>query len=45
MCRKLTLVGWVLIIREESEQARILVALLVSIAFLTFRLSIKPTRR
>jgi hypothetical protein len=42
MCRKLTLTGWVLLIGEESEQARLLVALLISIVFLSFHLSIKP---
>jgi hypothetical protein len=45
MCRKLTLTGWVLLIKEESEQARVLVALLVSITFLSLHLSIKPLRR
>eukprot|EP00966_Prymnesium_polylepis_P304929 7045110-Prymnesium_polylepis.1 len=45
MCRKLTLCGWVLLISEEYEQGRALVALLVSIAFLTIRLSVKPLRR
>ena len=45
MCRKLALTGWVLLIGEESEQARVLVALLVSIAFLALHLSIKPLRR
>eukprot|EP00966_Prymnesium_polylepis_P270452 6247698-Prymnesium_polylepis.1 len=34
MCRKLTLTGWVLLIGEEFEQARILVALIVSTTFL-----------
>jgi hypothetical protein len=45
MIRKLTLTGAVLLIGEESEQARVLVALLVSIAFLALHLSIKPMRR
>ena len=45
MCRKLTLTGWVLLITEEYEQARVLVALLVSIAFLALHLSIKPLKR
>ena len=38
-------IGWVLLIGEESEQARILVALLVSIAFLSIQLSVYPLRR
>ena len=45
MCRKLILTGAVLLIGEEFEQARVLVALLVSIAFVTLHLSIKPLRR
>ena len=45
MCRKLTLTGWVLLIGEESEQARVLVALLVSITFLATQLAVKPLRR
>ena len=44
MCRKLALTGWVLLIKEESEQARVIAALLVSIAFLSLRLTIKPLR-
>jgi len=35
----------VLLIREESEQARVLVAIVVSTAFLAIRLSVKPLRR
>jgi 4-amino-4-deoxy-L-arabinose transferase-like glycosyltransferase len=42
---RMCLLGWVLLIGEESEQARILVALLVSITFLSFLLSVKPLRR
>ena len=42
LCRKLTLVGWVLLIGDEFEQARVLVALFLSIAFLTLHVSIKP---
>ena len=34
MCRKLVLCGWVLLISEHAEQARLVVALLVSITFL-----------
>jgi hypothetical protein len=45
MCRKLTLTGWVLLISERAEQARVLVAILVSVGFLTLRLSIKPLLR
>ena len=45
MCRKLTLTGFVLLIGEQSEQARVLVALLVCIVCLTLRLSIKPLER
>ena len=37
--------GWVLLINEDSEQARVLVALLVSITFLSLHLTIKPIRR
>ena len=37
--------GWVLLIGEESEQARLLVALLISILFLSLHLSIKPMLR
>jgi len=45
MCRKLVLTGWVLLIGEDAEQLRVLVALLASIFFLTLRLSFKPLRR
>jgi len=45
MCRKLTLTGWVLLISEEFEQARVLVALLVSIMFLAFHFAVKPLKR
>ena len=45
MCRKLTLTGWVLLVREEADQARALVALLVSVSFLALHLSIKPLKR
>ena len=45
MCRKLTLVGWVLLIGDEAELARILVALLVSTVFLALHLGVKPFRR
>eukprot|EP00966_Prymnesium_polylepis_P108484 2511345-Prymnesium_polylepis.1 len=45
MCRKLILVGWVLVIRDEAEQARVLVALFVSITFFGFRLTLRPLKR
>jgi hypothetical protein len=45
MQRKLALTGWVLLINEDSEQARVLVALLVSISFAAIHLTIKPIRR
>ena len=45
MCRKWTLTGAVLLIDEHYELARVLVALLVSITFLAFHLSLKPIRR
>jgi hypothetical protein len=45
MCRKLTLTGWVLLIGEEFEQGRILLALIISTAFLALHLSSKPLKR
>jgi len=45
MCRKLLLTGWVLMINDEAEQARVLAALLISFLFLVVRLSLKPNRR
>ena len=45
MCRKLTLTGWVLLLSEETEQARVIVALLVSISFLALHFSIMPFQR
>ena len=45
MCRTLTLTGWVLLVNEEFEQARVLAALLVSVTFLALHFSIKPLRR
>jgi hypothetical protein len=45
MCRKLTLVGWVLPISEKSEEARIVVALLVSVALLALHFAIRPLKR
>ena len=37
--------GWVLLIGTEYEQSRVLVALLVSIAFLSLQYSITPFAR
>lgn len=37
--------GWVLLIDEKAELARVLVALLLSMGFLSLELSIKPIRR
>jgi len=45
MCRKLALTGWILLIGENFEQARVLVAICVSIAFQAIHLSIQPLRR
>ncbi|KAL1525655.1 hypothetical protein AB1Y20_020505 [Prymnesium parvum] len=45
MCRKLALTGWVLFVEEEHEQARVLVALIVSISFLALRMNVRPTLR
>jgi len=45
MLRKLTLTGAVVLISEEFEQARVLVAILVSVMFLALRLTIKPFQR
>eukprot|EP00966_Prymnesium_polylepis_P004455 102562-Prymnesium_polylepis.1 len=45
MSRKLILTGWVLLIREDFEQARVVLALLVSVAFLAVRLTVRPVRR
>eukprot|EP00966_Prymnesium_polylepis_P008000 184203-Prymnesium_polylepis.1 len=45
MCRKLVLAGWLVLIEEKAELARVVVALLVSIAFLTLRVSVRPLRR
>ena len=41
---KLCLLGWVLLIGEDAELARVLVSLLSTIAFLSVRLSVKPLR-
>jgi len=45
MFRKLFLTGFVLLIGEGSENARVLVALLVSTAFLALQLFVKPHKR
>jgi hypothetical protein len=45
MCRKLTLVGWVTLVEEEFEQLRVLIALLISITFLTMHFAVKPFKR
>jgi len=45
MARKLTLTGWVLLIDEESELARVLLALLLSISFLALQLAVNPVKR
>ena len=37
--------GWVLIISEESEQARVIVAIFVSITFFGLNLRFQPLRR
>jgi len=44
MCRKLTLTGWVLQIHGDAEQARVIVALFVSITFFGLNLRFKPLR-
>mmetsp|Transcript_20685 Transcript_20685/g.61519 ORF Transcript_20685/g.61519 Transcript_20685/m.61519 type:complete len:631 (+) Transcript_20685:2-1894(+) len=44
MCRKLTLTGWVLVIRGNAEQARVIVALFVSIIFFGLNLRFRPLR-
>jgi hypothetical protein len=44
MCRKLTLTGWVLQIRGNSEQARVTVAIFVSITFFGLNLRFKPLK-
>ena len=45
MCRKLALTGWVLVAAEDFEQARILLALIVSIVFFGLRLALQPLKR
>eukprot|EP00966_Prymnesium_polylepis_P226443 5238033-Prymnesium_polylepis.2 len=45
MCRKLILVGWVVLIDQEAVLARVLVALLVSMCFLVLHITLKPLKR
>lgn len=45
MCRKLVLTGWVLLIGEDAEMARVLVAILLNVVFLCLHFSLKPFRR
>jgi hypothetical protein len=45
MCRKLALTGWVLTIKESSEQARVIVAMLTSISFLALHFTVRPHKR
>ena len=45
MCRKLTLTGWVLVVAENHEELRLLVAILVTVAFLSVHLTIRPHKR
>eukprot|EP00966_Prymnesium_polylepis_P263695 6091521-Prymnesium_polylepis.1 len=44
MCRKLALTGWVLLIGEEAQQARVLLALLISVSCFGARLYLTPLR-
>jgi len=45
LCRKLVLVGWLLLIPDDAQQARVLVAILFSVAFFGLRLLFMPTLR
>jgi len=45
MCRKLFITGWVMLIEESFEQARVVAALLVSISFQALHLSVMPLKR
>jgi hypothetical protein len=45
MCRKLTLTGWLLLIDGKAELVRVLVAIVVSMAFFGIDLTVKPLRR
>ena len=44
MCRTLTLTGFLLLIDEAFEQARVLAALLVSITFLALHATVRPLK-
>ena len=45
MCRKLVVTGWVLVISGDAEQARVFIALFVSISFFGLNLRFQPLRR
>ena len=45
MCRKLILSAWVLMIKDDAEHARALVALLTSVVFLVLHTVVRPLRR
>jgi hypothetical protein len=45
MCRKLALTGWVLLIPDDAEHGRILLALLLSIVFLVLYAVVSPLKR
>ena len=45
MLRKLTVTSFVMLIDEQHRQARVLVALLVSILFLSLEIWVQPFRR
>ena len=45
ICDLLLAAGWVILIEEKSELARVLVALLVSITCIVLHFAIKPYRR
>ena len=45
MCRKLVLTGGVLIIGEDAQLARVLIAVLLCVAFIALHFSIKPLKR
>ena len=44
MCRKLVVTGWVLLVPEDKEQLRVLMAILVSVSFAFLRLTLKPLK-
>lgn len=45
MCRKLVLTGWILLIGEDFEQARVLIAIMISVLFLVLHLTFRPLLR